>query len=873
MTKFPIVVFGIVAIVVGVMFAFSFSSDSSVDQAQLEAELGSLSDEELAVFASGDSNAMAGLAVKSGVSKAVAHAPRRQVAAAAAAVQARTRSVSVKKSSAVQDAVAANNQVRNQAGQAGYGIASQNREQAMSAAWSGFRLSESDRSKTLVVSNTLNLGCIQLQSELEKQLGATFVTEIRDMPVSCFNEDIMRDQLFYQYCDEVTSLQAKDGTSMPGWVPAQKIARQTACLSEKQTAKLSAALRDGTNAVLGTLRGFGYENAQGNFLNLMMPAYLLVYDVDKHRGKDSGLYQLFKQHKQLLKDTVRTKGWATEKMMFYDRASGQLVGARVCKGNENSNCVNGMTLLNSLRPGTLNDGHCPLGAMVAQGSKMIPETGEEAFTCPTSPCGMDMMNPAGAGARGGAGPGKQAGAAKGPGIEQGLTGLNGQWGAESTGTEQSMAASLCGSLANPANSGFAGMGVFGNDACMGSSVFPSDADIAAGRVQNGANAQRNQMVACIGASDAREQAAGQGALQPGQRRDTMSLQRGNPMSGGCGLAGETHEGRTKLNNKGGTTKVNEYYGDTMDATITITTKLNDKGDVESVNAHTIETHRKEDGSETKESHTSTYDREGKCTGGCNEPVISETEADDAVKEAEDLAKGTGATSCANPESCSSSCTGANEQATFSGDCMGSEVASQHPAFAGAQQGPGRAGPVVNPGREGNGGQVPRDPAAAASGVCRAMNSGSDNVCAQVMCGESSNMAANTGAANIGGMAVKIDGGRGEGSGDGNGGGRGGPADSVRVSGGDSGARAQGFLNSLACCGLSGANLQRQITMNRGCAVMRCADDTGDCSCTASGADAGATPGREGGSGGLGGGAGGGLGGEDGPQAGRAAAGR
>ncbi|MBI2573072.1 hypothetical protein HYV86_04395 [Candidatus Woesearchaeota archaeon] len=857
--KDKIILFSLVALVGIILLASLLSSGDVVSEDQLRAELKTLSDEELTALASGDSGAIAGLATKRVARTPVAaRASPAQVAAAARQVQASSRSVAVKKSSSMMDVVAANARVRSQAGRAGYAAAQRSRDQAMSASWENLRLADNEKSKITVVSNGINLGCLQLQAELEKNLGNSFPTEIRDMPASCFTDDIIRDQLFYEYCDEVTSLRAKDGVSMPGWVPAQKIARQSVCLSEKQTAKLSAALRSGTNTVLGTLNAFGYENAQGNFLNLMLPAYLLIYDVDKHRGKDSGLYQLFKEHKQKMKDEVRSKGWATEKMMLYDRVSGQLVGAPVCKGNARDNCASPSALLNSLRPGALNDGHCQFGDMVQQGSKVVPETGEESYSCPTSLCGGGLMDPMQAGAAGGAAPGKQADAAKGPGF--GAETLGGQWGAEATGSENTMAQSLCGSLANPGNGGFAGMGIFGDESCLSASVFPSDADIAAGRVQNQANQQRSQMVACIGAADAREQAAGAGALQPGQRRDTMSLQRGNPLSGGCGLASDIQVGRVKLDGHGTGTQVNKYFGKNMDSTTTITTKFAD-GKVDKIDTKTDYVYQNEDGSSRTETHSSSYDGEGKCTSGCDEPDLSQSQAKAAAEDAEKAAaeakeaKGTGASSCADPDSCSSSCTGANEQASFSGDCMGSQAAQDHPGFAGAQQGPGRAGPVSNPGAPGaDRNPVNRD--AAAAGSCRAMGSGSDNVCAQVMCGESSNMAANTGMANVGGMAVS-EGGR---AGTGSGGGRGAPRDSIGVTGNNP-ARNQALLNSLACCGIGGVNLQRQMTLNRGCEVMRCAneDNGGDCSCTGSPDASPNGPGLE---------AGGGLGGEGGPAAAR-----
>ncbi len=314
----------------------------------------------------------------------------------------------------------------------------------------------------------------------------------------------------------------------------------------------------------------------------------------------------------------------------------------------------------------------------------------------------------------------------------------------------------------------------------------------------------------------------------------MELQRGNPLGGGCGMSAET--GSFKVFQSKGVAVLNEKKALGSD---TYTVKFDKDKNPTGMNVKSYD----QGGNQVSSFN---YNADGKAEKGADgkakcaddpcsvHSTLPDHEAkqkmEDAKKAAEEDAKKkaapAGASSCANPDSCSSSCSGANEQATFGGNCMSSEAAAAHPEFGGAPQGADRAGPQVNPGAGGDDrNRAPRDPNAASQ--CRARGgSGSDNTCAHVMCGENSNMAANTGAANIGGMAVEIRVGGGRGGGE-----AGGGVDSSPISP----ARAQAGLNTLACCGVASAQLSRAITLNRGCQEMRCADSEngGDCSCVSS----------------------------------------
>ena len=247
------------------------------------------------------------------------------------------------------------------------------------------------------------------------------------------------------------------------------------------------------------------------------------------------------------------------------------------------------------------------------------------------------------------------------------------------------------------------------------------------------------------------------------------------------------------------------------------------------------------GDQTGEAH-STHDTDGKCVSNCQEPAASKQDAKKAQDDAEAKAKkdadakakadadakkaadakakpAAGASSCASPDSCSSSCTGANEQATFSGNCMSSQEAAAHAQFSGNRV---NQDPLVNPGAGND------DRAAGENQACSSGQSGEANVCAQINCGggDQSNELA----------AQESDGGS---SGSGNG-----PSSEV-VTGGLSGARVTSALNSIACCGMNRVQLQQAFRSQAACAVMQCAQDTGACSCGGLNANGDGVPHRDG----------------------------
>ncbi len=826
LSHFPKAILIIIGAILLILIAFYASNKSDASEQELVEQIKTLSSDDLkalsALSPEEPPGAIAGLATASRNKVKVGRvsAPANQAAQAARTVLNERATVKTNKNNYMTELKTLNDQVRSMNGPSG-SIAKQQRDQAAMTMMSELGRTKLDFSKNNIISEQVNLGCILLQAHLENELGRTYRTEITGLPQHCNQEDIIKDQLIYNYCAEITSMQSKNKIDEAGWVPLQGIARQTACLSEKQVAKLSKSLHSGSITVGNQLAGFGREEAKSSFLTLMTPVYILIFDADKHRGAASDMYKLLSENKNTIKTTIQSKGYPSSKVALYDRVTGQLVGAKICKAQDEIHCANPSTLMDSVDLLSIGSGSCQLGDMVANGPKPFDAQGAKlGYTCPSSPCG-------GAGATGGAGGqammqagGKQAGAAK-PGQRDMMQQAGPQGAAAQNGIgQQSLMQSMCSTPQS--NGGFGAM--MGDDGCM-ASLFTQQV-AALENAQNGAARQMECMTTQIAGMNS--PAADPFASAEGMRQQSQA-QRGNPLGGGCELSAGSGDGVWSKSKYGYTSKDTQTSGNTKEErTWNVIFK---NGEID----HTVVKDRTtRNGAPVDQ--TWRFDKDGstQCSGDCgNDPTPPATDNEVKQKEAEAEAKAKAdreaaakapapaAASCADPDSCSSSCTGPNQQAINSGQC--SAGAAQPQGGPPAQgQAPGRAGVAGQPqqGDNARGGAV--NNLFITTGTCSSPNGqGSEgSVCAQVRCGESS-MAANSGAANMGGMAFVTDsigGGR-----------RGGSGGEVVISGG-TGRGAARLQQSLNCCGLNAGALQRSMTMDRQCEAMRCAEDAGDCSC-------------------------------------------
>ena len=259
-------------------------------------------------------------------------------------------------------------------------------------AWSALKIPRGDFN--VVVSEPLRVAAWQFQSELERQLGRSLVSEVRGLSSSYYQNDVLGSDLFYQYVEDITDLSKLNALSNTynkpaGWDASEKIAEQTMALSEDQLVRLENAMVQSYNVVFRELERRNLAYLKSHFLRAMLQPTLLVVDATKYRGANSALVQFLQQHETEIANVLTEKGLPNNALFVYDRIDGALVAV--------SN-VDGKALANSFGMEAIGLGDCSLAYMVSSGKKKVGapkgklRIADEAYVCPTMVCGQLNAN-------------------------------------------------------------------------------------------------------------------------------------------------------------------------------------------------------------------------------------------------------------------------------------------------------------------------------------------------------------------------------------------------------------------------------------------------------------------------------------------------
>ncbi|MDP3990403.1 MAG: hypothetical protein Q8Q01_04320 [archaeon] len=259
-------------------------------------------------------------------------------------------------------------------------------------AWSSLKIPRGDFN--VVVSEPLRVAAWQFQSELERQLGRSLVSEVRGLSSSYYQNDVLGNDLFYQYVENITDLSKLNALSNTynkpaGWDASEKIAEQTMALSENQLVRLENAMVQSYNVVFRELERRNLAYLKPHFLRVMLQPTLLVVDATKYRGVNSALVQFLQQHETEIANVLTEKGLPNNALFVYDRIDGALVAV--------SN-VDGKALANSFGMEAIGLGDCSLAYMVSSGKKKVgapkgkAKVRDDAYVCPTMACGQLNVN-------------------------------------------------------------------------------------------------------------------------------------------------------------------------------------------------------------------------------------------------------------------------------------------------------------------------------------------------------------------------------------------------------------------------------------------------------------------------------------------------
>ena len=274
-------------------------------------------------------------------------------------------------------------------------------EEEISIAWGELKALEFNPNNPLVIAGPMRLAALTFQKELEKNLGPSFVSEVRGLPSISYTGDITSNKLFFEYVETLMDFKSLTPSSpMETWGVLEKITTQIVSLSANQLIDLDFAIYDAFQVSSARLKEIGID--ENEFLRVMTPAFLLVYDATKHYGLNSQIYRLYKENGAGLMTLVGQKGLSMNYLPAYDRISGALVGMPICEKGKmaEDGCVDPKTLMESLQePRALGLGDCALGSMLAKGTekleiadfddsgKVVSREEKELYTCPTDKCG------------------------------------------------------------------------------------------------------------------------------------------------------------------------------------------------------------------------------------------------------------------------------------------------------------------------------------------------------------------------------------------------------------------------------------------------------------------------------------------------------
>jgi uncharacterized membrane protein YphA (DoxX/SURF4 family) len=190
--------------------------------------------------------------------------------------------------------------------------------------------------------------------------------------------DVVADQMLLRYfqalADRRNEGEADQGQAVQNQVGAVRaladLARQSACLSERQSAWLASDLYWSYEELRGFLRLNGLERLVPYVAQAGAAPLLLFYDVEKYRGITSPLGRWFVENREWLQQGVLTRRLPllADGLWLYDRRTGHLIGYRPVGRTADENDVELAVFLDSIvSPSNLGRRDCSFAEMIERG--------------------------------------------------------------------------------------------------------------------------------------------------------------------------------------------------------------------------------------------------------------------------------------------------------------------------------------------------------------------------------------------------------------------------------------------------------------------------------------------------------------------------
>jgi hypothetical protein len=237
----------------------------------------------------------------------------------------------------------------------------------------------------LLISRPLALAMLDLHIEVRRSVGGSFHTVVPGLvsDQGC-RGDLVSERMLHVYGSSAAA--PLGATASPTTDTLDALAHQIACLGAAQLAELEHALADGFDRVSQRMEQRNLDSLVPAFARLVAPVQVLVLDARKHRGAASRAWAWFSTYGPFLEQDVTRAGWATEKLLLWNRRQGVLVGYPPCVGKAfTPQCVDVLAFIKSLGdPQALGMGDCGLAGMVGRGPDQLKQG--IRYTCPTQEC-------------------------------------------------------------------------------------------------------------------------------------------------------------------------------------------------------------------------------------------------------------------------------------------------------------------------------------------------------------------------------------------------------------------------------------------------------------------------------------------------------
>jgi hypothetical protein len=252
-------------------------------------------------------------------------------------------------------------------------------------AWAALHYTDS---RDVLIDEPLGLAALDLQIGVRRLFGPNAHSEVDglDTSSSCAG-DLIADRLVQLYGQAATRRVLTDANAgRTVEVVMHRMATQIACMSERQLADLEAALRSSFETTASRLSLSGMRALIPAFARLIAPVQVLVLDARKDRGQWSRAWHWFADYGELIEADISRAGWATGRLLLWDRRRGKLVGFPICASAAiRPNCVDLVVFMRSIRePRAIGLGNCALAAMISNQPQLI--AGNPLYACPLRTC-------------------------------------------------------------------------------------------------------------------------------------------------------------------------------------------------------------------------------------------------------------------------------------------------------------------------------------------------------------------------------------------------------------------------------------------------------------------------------------------------------